>query len=115
MPRNNAPFPGGPGSPRWRQSTPRCSAAPVWCPVGASLLLGPSGLYVHYIRTYGTCQGGSQKLTESSPESLRLNLAAIGTADPAGQLQATGDSVPGTPSGEYPGATPPRRGVGGWI
>src|ERR687893_3172524 len=58
MPRNNAPFPGGPGSPRWRQSTPRCSAAPVWCPVGASLLLGPSGLYVHYIRTSSACQGG---------------------------------------------------------
>src|SRR3954451_10188825 len=114
MPRNNAPFPGGPGSPRSRQSTPRCSSAPIWCPVGASLLLGPSGLYVHYIRTSQPCQGVLQ-MTELGPESPLLNPDTVGTVEPLNLPQAAGGAAVEIPSPENLETTPRRRGVAGWI
>src|SRR5215217_1598228 len=114
MPRNNAPFPGGPGSPRSRQSTPRCSGAPIWCPVGASLLLGPSGLYVHYIRTSEPCQGVPQ-MTELGPEPSLLIADAVGPVEPVDLPEAMGGAATEGPSPENPESTPPRRGVAGWI
>src|SRR5215210_4826253 len=113
MPRNNAPFPVGPGSPRWRQSTPRCSGAPIWCPVGASLLLGPSGLYVHYIRSTVACQGVPQ-MTDLGPESPLVIAGAIAPAEPGDLLETAGGSATGIPLREHPGTEPPRRGVAGW-
>lgn len=56
VPRNNAPslvIPSCSGS--WK--VPRDAFRPLKRPVGAFLTLGPSGLYVHYIRTVRSCQG----------------------------------------------------------
>src|SRR5829696_8162871 len=109
MPRNNALFPGGPGSPRWRQSTPRCPAAPIWCPVGASLLLGPSGLYVHYIRTWRACQGVLQ-MTEVGPEPPLVISGASGPATLVATPAVASSSATGISGYEYRETTPPRRG-----
>src|SRR5688572_15258556 len=106
MPRNNARFPGGPGSPRSRQSTPRCSAAPIERPVGASRSLGPSGLYVHSIRTRRVCQEGLSMRVSAEDSSLATSAAPTGSAEPETTEAAPDDSD---------SAAPPRRGVVGWI
>lgn len=57
VPRNNArslAIPSCSGS--WR--VPRDAPRPLKRPVGAFCTLGPSGLYVHYIRTKSACQEG---------------------------------------------------------
>ena len=114
MPRNNAPFPGGPGSPWLRQSTPRCSAAPIWRPVGASHLLGPSGLYVHYIRTYPACQ----EVFAMMPPPSNLTTAAPGTRDApdeVGSSHAAGTSVAESTADAPIPWTPSRRSTASWV
>lgn len=55
-PRNNARSPAIPSCSGCRR-VPRDALRPLKRPVGAFLTLGPSGLYVHYIRTRTRCQG----------------------------------------------------------
>src|SRR3712207_1439327 len=113
MPRNNAPFPGGPGSPRWRRSTPRCSAAPIWCPVGASLLLGPSGLYVHYIRTSPACQGGL--LMALQPESAIETPGPRNAGDEITVSHPAETAAPESPADEPDPWTPSLRSTASWV
>src|SRR4029079_15941755 len=95
-------------------STPRCSGAPIWCPVGASLLVGPSGLYVHYIRTSQPCQGVLE-MTELAPEPPQLISDAVSTVERVDVPEAVGGAAPEIPPRENLETTPPGRGVVGWI
>ncbi len=63
VPRNNARSPAIPScSGSWR--VPRDALRPLKRPVGAFCTLGPSGLYVHYIRTRRGCQGVGEQTSD---------------------------------------------------